>query len=571
MSRRRAPAESPVEAGQLSSDEVQARFDAYKEPAGHPQGTVFRLMPDSRHIRELKDLFDGAGVVPYLERKLRASGSDSRLTVLALLVAMFYVAGEWGSYWRTHMSCFLASLHPQDAVDLGIQTLGVLLKPISYSVVCKQAKRLENALREGWTDEDGTHCNLRWFNKCIIEASVPPDIASQVQAVAMDATDIPSWNNGTQADEHGRHGLDPDASPSHRSGNSERPSSGFHGYFLTVCIAVKTWRMTRSDTQLAFGPSVPAYAVSMMLETAGAGVAQTGSGAMDEACEHCPNINKSITDRGYSQLGPTFNRYIHGKGIEIVMDYKSTMLESAKPVRLGPSNYPAFFHAGTFLHAYTPPNWRIPPPGLKGKELKKFYSERAKRFGLTVNKNLPDGGKQFSSPVRGGRLNIDPDRRTAVHGQPFHLPPADLKEIFGSVPDEIFHQELINVPVEQLDYHQTIPWGTPLHKQVYGKRNPSENSFSQTKEEYALHKKTNRVSGIASRNIMCLARLAWYNLRISRKIEASTKAEKQARRAANKTRPKTHAAARPDDSAQQPSSEPANGDPDSPARPPPPT
>ncbi len=249
---------------------------------------------------------------------------------------------------------------------------------------------------------------------------------------------------------------------SHRSANSEREPGHFWGYFLTPCIAVKARRRTRSTKKAKFGDDVPAYVVSMIFRTAAASVADSGLDAMEEALKLCPNISEVVADRGYTQLGPTFNRehsphqHRHHHGLQ-----GQRCSTSAKPVRLGPSKYPAFFHAGTFLHAFTPPNWRVPPAGLKGNKLKEFYTERAKRFGLVVNQNLPDGAKQFSSPVRDGRLNIDPDRRSALGGQPLYLPPADLNEIFGDVPDKIFHQGLINATVEELDYfHQSPPFGT---------------------------------------------------------------------------------------------------------------
>ena len=571
MSRRRPASKQQMRLGKLTREEKSDRVDAYEEPPGHPQGTVHRMMPDSRHIRELRMLFEAAGVLPYLERRLRRSGPESRLTVLALLIALFYVAGEWNTYWRTYVACFFASLPPQDAVDLGVQPLDSLLKPVSYDVVCTQARRLEEALSEGWTDEDGTDCNLRWFTASLIEASVPPRIARQIEAVAMDATDVPSWAKWRRPDEQGRHGLDPDATRSHRSANSERESGLFYGYFLTPCIAVKARRRTRSTKKAKFGDDVPAYAVSMIFRTAAASVADSGLDAMGEALKLCPNISEVVADRGYTQLGPTFNRDIHRINIDITMDYKAPMLTSAKPVRLGPSKYPAFFHAGTFLHAFTPPNWRVPPAGLKGNKLKEFYTERAKRFGLVANQNLPDGAKQFSSPVRDGRLNIDPDRRSALGGQPLYLPPPDLNEIFGDVPDEIFHQGLINATVEELDYHQSPPFGTPIHDQCYGRRNPSENIFSQTKDANGLSKKLNRTMGIAPRHIMCLARCIWYNLKRTRQSEKKLKDEKRKRRAANKTRPKTHTPERQNNPDHPESSQTHSETPDSPARPPPPT
>lgn len=569
MSRRLTPSKRDPVAGKLTAEEIVRRLNAHQEPPGHPQSTVFCKRPDPRQIRRLKMMFESAGVLPYLERRLRRSGPASRLTVSTLLIAKFYVIGEWATYWRTHVANFLASLEPQDAVDLGVQPLDTLLKPVSYDVVAKQSGRLEKALHDGWTDEDGTRCDLRWFTVAVIRASVPPRIARMVENVAMDATDVSSWANGKRPDGHGGHGLDPDATHGHCSGNSEREPGGFYGYMLTTCIAVRPWHLTRSTKRVKFGPAVPPYVVSLIFETATANVAKTGIDAMEDALHLCPNISKLVVDRGYSQLGPSFNRPIHTRNIDIAMDYKEPTRTSVKPVRLGPSGYPAFLHAGTFLHACTPPNWRKPPPGLKDKELQDFYTERARRFALNVHKHLDGGAKQLSSPTRDGRLNIDPDQHTGPKGRPLHPPPADLTRIFKDLPQELLHQGLITAVVENLDYFQWPPWGTPLHDQVYGQRNPSENIFSQIKDENGLSKKVNRIMGSAARHIMCLARCVSYNLKLTRKGEEELKAQKQARRAANKSRPATGTQQQLN-GTDQPASTPTAGEaPDSPARPPP--
>ena len=129
-----------------------------------------------------------------------------------------------------------------------------------------------------------------------------------------------------------------------------------------------------------------------------------------------------------------------------------------------------------------------------------------------------------------------------------YLPPADLNEIFGDVPDKIFYQGLISATVEQLDYYQSPPFGTPIHDQCYGRRNPSENIFSQIKDTNGLSKKLNRIMGIAPRHIMCLARCIWYNLKRTRQSEEKLEAQKRERRDANKTRPKTQTPERQNDS-----------------------
>ncbi|WP_419917249.1 hypothetical protein [Candidatus Poriferisodalis sp.] len=225
------------------------------------------------------------------------------------------------------------------------------------------------------------------------------------------------------------------------------------------------------------------------------------------------------------------------------------------------------------INACTPRSWRKPPPGLKGDELQQFYTERAERFALRVHEHIEGGAKRLSSPTRDGRLNIDPDQNAGPSQQPLYPPPADLTSIFKNLPQGILHQGIITAVVEDLDYFQWPPWGTPLHDQVYGQRNPAENIFAQIKDENGLSKKVNRIMGIAARHIMCLAQAVWYNLKLTRNGEAQLEAEltaaKQARRAANKTQPTNNTPQQQPDTDQPASSPPTGEAPDFRARPPP--
>ena len=174
-----------------SPEETARRLELRTPP---PDIASMKLaMPDSGHISELIAVLAHSGVLLYLQRRFRPKrGKPSRLPIHALLVGMFYCGGEWNTYWRLNLAKFFASLHPHDAIRLGIHSVEKLLSPITYTIVCKQASRLERGLHEGWVDEDGTHCDLRWLTQSMLRAAVPSEDLSRVFSVALDSTDVPT-------------------------------------------------------------------------------------------------------------------------------------------------------------------------------------------------------------------------------------------------------------------------------------------------------------------------------------------------------------------------------------------
>ena len=187
----------------------------------------------------------------------------------------------------------------------------------------------------------------------------------------------------------------------------------FFGSHLTLAIAVKNRKLTGSRKKVKFGPDMRGYAVGMDFCPAGTSASKTGIAAFKSARRLCPGIDDVVVDRGFSQLGPTFNATMHRFGCHVTQDFKAPDIRSAKPAKLGPSGYPAFINAGTFLHAYTPPRGRIPRSGLNKKQLGAFYADR-ERFALTVNQRLPNGAIQFEAPIHKGSFAIDPKMMTGT-------------------------------------------------------------------------------------------------------------------------------------------------------------
>ncbi|WP_423915756.1 hypothetical protein [Candidatus Poriferisodalis sp.] len=556
-------------------------------------------MADSEHLAELRQVLSEAGVQPYLARRFRPKGgNESQLKPPAWLAGEMYVAGTGNTNLRTKLTGFFAGLHPQDAVDIGIQTTKELQDPLTYNIVGKQSRKIEYGLCEGWVDEtDGTVCDLDWFLDSITRASLPPDIALLTEAIAVDPTDFPSAANprvsrskaeaateddlaelnrpvrprkGAKRRQFKRtNGLigqrrpdgrvilssTPGASWGYRSGASGHEKGTFFGNYVTVAVATKSRQVTRSLKKAKFGPPIPPYIVSWNIRPAGSNPAELSINVVDKALRLCPNIEDIIVDMGISQLRQAFNHEMHKRGKHVTMDQKDNMLEAAKPALLGPSKYPAFVHGGTILHICTPKHLRVPAKGLTDQELQEFYNER-ERFALTVNQHLPNGDKQFESPVHRGRFAVDPTQLTGTTGKALYPVPDDISTLFPDIPEDVLYQRYVTVTAEELDDFQQPHHGTTPQVESYGRRNQAENGISVIKDKNGFTNKTCRALNDAARAISALARIVHHNLNTTRKRKQAVKEAKRARRAGNRARPKTHAST--DSGTPEPSTPPEN-------------
>lgn len=590
MSRRRPALKgsSVPAADRLSPEEVAWRLDRRELPPDVRRHHVKMHMADSGRIAEYGQVLERSGVLPYLRRRFKPKGGKpSRLPVEALLLGALYVAGEWNTYLRTELAAFFAGLHPQDAVDWGIQPPDKLLKSITGHTVYKRADCIEKALCEGWVDEtDGTVCDEQWLMDSLTDASVPDEIKRLLESVGIDSSDYLSWSqpphkrkvveaaaasgniaelNGTIRPRKGAkrrrfkrtNGLigqrradgglilsrTPGVGWGHRSATSSHGEDTFFGNHVTIAVATRSRKPTRSRTKAKIGPRMPPYIVAADISPAGVNPAKAGIRTFKRARALCPRINDVVVDRGFSQLRDTFNREIHKMGAHVTMDHKSDWLKTARPVKLGPSGYPAFNHAGTLLHACTPKKYRVPPEGLTETELEDFYVDR-ERFALTVNQHYPNGDKQFESPIHRGDFTLGPAHDAATPGQALYPKPDDLESLFPGIPEELLFQPYIKGFNEQLDDYQQPHFGIPPQKQCYRRRLPSEGGFAALKENNGLTNKTCRAANDGARTLTVIARIIRTNLNLAHKEQQAAKdaaqAAKKARRAKNATRPKTY-------------------------------
>ena len=128
-------------------------------------------------------------------------GPRSMVTVEMLLLAVLLAAKLKQSYKRSDLSSVLIGLHADVALAVGlIDGDGNLIVP-RYKVLAKQMRRLEDALRQGWThvrnegqpNEVRIKYGLQWFVNLVVAASVPTKERKKITHVVVDDTSVFSW------------------------------------------------------------------------------------------------------------------------------------------------------------------------------------------------------------------------------------------------------------------------------------------------------------------------------------------------------------------------------------------
>lgn len=165
-------------------------------PRGLP-GQNLGLEPCGAHLYGdvliVRNAVRRSGVVPYLDRRLHVHvGTVSRLGAEALLTALLLTAYTSQDAKRTAVTRTMASMHSHHRYELDLYAPDTKAPP-GYRQVHKQIMRFEQALREGWVDEDGTRCDMAWFTSSLLRATVPKRRLDEVTAVAIDGTAIDTW------------------------------------------------------------------------------------------------------------------------------------------------------------------------------------------------------------------------------------------------------------------------------------------------------------------------------------------------------------------------------------------
>ena len=585
-------------------------------PEDHPVDGAEPQPSDEQLGRRMIRVVERSGALEHLQRRWhKRRGRKRKITVKALLVAVELTAHLCGSYRRSDVCAVLAGLHPATAAELGLVDSRGRPIIVKYKTVARSLRLLEWWLRLGWYSDD-VRCDLGWITHAMVAASVPRRVRRTTTAVAVDSTPVPGWavprvytrqadlnaeakrqlkkltriaedpdakyrrdvvddpdidepdlerralaaaakKLGAKIGPDGRleRGRDPDMRVGWATATAKRPAHFFVGYELTVVIACRTIAWQGNPRHYQMGPKVTHYVLAMTLTPAGTNPGPVGCEAVMKAKEIAPNIREVIADRAYTVKRETFLQPLHRLDINVVMDYPSPMVKKTDEITLGKRKHPALSHCGTILPTWTPFEQLVPPKRLTRKceteqerqqlreERQEWYADRAESRYRT-NGRSKNGRRQLKSPVNAGRFATPGKPSPAGYGVPLVAPDADSGE-----------SAKVNALVEDLDFFQDHPHGTPVWYKSYHRRSTVESVIGKLKK-LGLGIGDCQAFGLTANTLAAVAVVVVYNRRRAA-ADKRKKRKKLRKRAAARRAAATSQTASPDPGARTPG---ADGD-----------
>ena len=537
--------------GRLDVD-AQRRLNAARRiPGDHPSAaTAAPTYTDPDRARRYLGVLRRSGVVDEMQRRLGAHpGAKSRLSVEALLLAVLLAAEEKKNYLRSDICAVINGFDATIAYTLGLCD-GDTWRPVSYHTTQKQLRRLELAVRDGWTSDCGEGRDLAWVTRTLLDATIPRDQRRSITAVALDSTFVETWavTRDFTPDAVAQHrlasrevpdlpepdpqrpegsdaigtigadgrlirGADHDARPGHRSATSKRPASLGLGYDFHVAVAVRSAHWSGDPTRLTLADRPPAYICALAFVAASTNPGPVGHETIEETIRHAPNLQEVVADRGYTAKRDSFVRRLRERGLDVIMDYSTTEVERPKAVTAGRQQQPIINHCGTLLPSWVPEALHTPPDDTEPQQRTDFYDQRS-RWRYSPHQHLSDGSIQMRCPQCAGRVNTNtrtrnPRQRRADRSVPY----------LAGITTEHCCDGLVTLNSTQLANYQNVPYGTTAWKHSYGRRNQIENTNSRIRHKGALLAGTCRSLSKTPRAIAALAQAVIYNLTLSAKTE----------------------------------------------------
>ena len=537
--------------GRLDVDEQRHLNAARRIPDDHPSAvTAAPTYTDPHRARRYLGVLRRSGVADELQRRLGAHpGPKSRLSVEAVLLAVLLAADEKKNYLRSDVCAVLNGFDATIAYTLGLCD-EVTWRPVSYHTTQKQLRRLELAVRDGWTSDCGEGRDLAWVTRALLDATIPRDQRRSITAVALDSTFVETWavTRDFTPDAVAQHrlasreipdlpepdpqrpegsdaigtigldgrlirGADHDARPGHRSATSKRPASLGLGYDFHVAVAVRSAHWSGDPARLTLADRPAAYICALAFVAASTNPGPVGREVIEETIRHAPNLQEVVADRGYTAKRASFVRRLRERGLDVVMDYSSTEVERPKAVTAGRQQQPIINHCGTLLPSWVPEALHSPPDGTEPQQRTDFYDQRS-RWRYSPHQRLRDGSIQMRCPQCAGRVKTNartrnPRQRRAGGSVPY----------LAGITTEHCCDGLVTLNSTQLANYQNVPYGTTAWKHSYGRRNQIENTNSRLRHKGALLAGTCRSLSRTPRAIAALAQAVIYNLALSAKTE----------------------------------------------------
>ena len=525
-------------------------------PSDHPDRAAEPLESAEDVGMRMISVAERSGVLPPVGKLFAGErGKKMTITYKALVVAILLAVHSVGrSYTRADVCAAIPGMKPSVARKLGILDDDGQWHIPSYKSVCWMIKRLERKLRRGW-DYGSTRCDLNWFAASLVRASVPRKIRRSVDTIVIDGTAVEAFGctkqytkqselekdayanyrkaslenpdlpepelkrelleaeakkRGLRVGPDGRiiRGSDEDARAGWRTATNSQPGRYYVGYELTAAVAAQSikWNGKNAKT-FKMGPEVPRFILSISMNPAGGNPGPVGVETVRAARRVAPKVNRVVADRGFTLKRETFLRVLHGDRIDVVMDYKQSVVDKAEEGVIGQRQEPVFMHCGTPIPRWTPKYWRKPSSALLAdeKKLTDWYNKRAALYRYSFKGWRDWGGMQLLAPCCAGRLpRTAATAASGSYSKPLrHVPP--VGQCCGGK---------VNAAPVEVDQFQKLPYGTQVWQKAYGvPRAVVEGVFSSMKAKGGLAKGTCQALGLAANTIAATAAAVAHNIR----------------------------------------------------------
>lgn len=298
------------------------------------------------------------------------------------------------------------------------------------------------------------------------------------------------------------------ARPGHKSAKGKSKAGFFLGYDLHLAVAVRDFFFRGDRAAAELGPEVLPFILGMSVKPAATNPAIAGLEVAEMARKIAPQIREVIADRAYTNKADTFNRELHSKGIDVVMDYTKDERIRSHVVIVG-DTHKLRFHCGTCLHPWLPPSLRSPPANLKGEALADWYQQRSRYYRYALKEGYDDGRKRMTCPVHDGRAKIAATSSANPRDDAPMLPTPKGQKNCCDGP--------VTIDLELLDKYQNTPYGTKAWFLSYGRRNQVENANKELRRTSGLHDESCVKFGLIAHIIASAAAVCAYNIRQARK------------------------------------------------------
>ena len=463
--------------------------------------------------RRLYRYVGDTGVSRHIDEVLRAhSGSQPVVSTRKILTLILLAVKERGTYKRTVFCETLAGLDAAVAIGWGLLDPDTGHSLVSYGVVWRQVRRIEEFLAKGATTPSGVHIDLQWMVDRFLAPSVPKWVRSGVTEMTLDGTDYETWArtidytpqsevdagripSDTIIKPNGKiqRTKDPDAGLGYRSATSTRDAGYFNGYFAHLAVAGRA--IVEGEPQGDVAPHV----LAMVLAPADQEAGPIGYQVAAKAKQIARRLKVVKGDQHYTRKKETFVRPLRRTGWQIVMNQPDGEKESEQKrvglITAGKHNTPLYIHCGTPLVVWTPKDLRRPPDGLSGTDLQQWYDDR-KKYQWVVVHTYPDGRIKFICPQCKG--NVRSTAKTRNPNRPNRTKKASDLPITAIADTEYCCDGMITLQVDQLDNYQRNAYGTTDWATDYAYRNPVEGVNGMIKNDGSFDKKSCRAFGLAA-------------------------------------------------------------------------